>query len=109
MELKKEFGRGDEESVKVVELKRMIQEGKTIEEFTSEFKSATRKNDYKRKTLMEEFKREIDRVIRRKLIKVERPSTSIKQWYKCATNLNRHWRESRGENKRLRRRKENRN
>ena len=90
LELKKEFERGDEESVKVVELKRMKQEGKTIEEFTSKFKSATRENGYKRKTLMEKFKRVIDRVIRRKLIEVERPPTSIKQWYKCATNLDRH-------------------
>ena len=31
--LKKEFGEGDEESVKVVELKRMEQRGKTIEKF----------------------------------------------------------------------------
>ena len=109
LELKKEFGRGNEESVKMVELKRMKQEGKTIEEFTSEFKSATRENSYKRKTLVEEFKREINNVIRRNLIEIERPPTSIKQWYKCATNLDRHLRESRRENKRLRRRKNNRN
>ena len=31
--LKKEFGGGDEESVKVVELKKLEQEGKTMEEF----------------------------------------------------------------------------
>ena len=33
LKLKKEFGGGDEESVKVVELKKMEQGGKTMEEF----------------------------------------------------------------------------
>jgi len=27
----------------------------------------------------------------------ERPLMSIEQWYKCATNIDRHWRESREE------------
>ena len=31
-EIRKEFGRGDEETVKVAELKRLEQEGKIIEE-----------------------------------------------------------------------------
>ena len=33
VDIKKEFGEGDKETVKVVELKRLKQEGKTIEEF----------------------------------------------------------------------------
>ncbi len=41
--------------------------------------------------------------IRRKLIEVEKLLTSIDQWYKHATNLDRHWRESRREEKRIRR------
>ena len=40
--------------------------------------------------------------IRRKLIEVERPPTNIKQWYKYATNLDRHCRESRRKEERLR-------
>jgi len=51
----------------------------------------------------------MNRVIIRRLIEVERPLTSIEQWYKYATNLNRHWRESRREEKRLRERKKSRN
>jgi len=35
-------------------------------------------------------------------METKRPPTSIEQWYKCATNLNRHWRESKREEKRLR-------
>ena len=45
--------------------------------------------------------RRMNGMIRRKLIEAERPPTSIKQWYECATNLDRHWRESRRKEKRL--------
>ena len=57
---------------------------------------------------MKEFKREMNRAIRRKLTEAERPPKSIEQWYKCITNLDRHWRENR-EEERLRDRKESRN
>ena len=36
-DIKKEFGGGDEESVKVAELKKLEQEEKTMEEFMQEF------------------------------------------------------------------------
>jgi len=52
---------------------------------------------------VEEFKKEINRVIRRKLIETERMPISIKQWYECATNLDKYWRESKREEERLRR------
>jgi len=48
----------------------------------------------------------MNRVIRRKLIKVEHPLRSIKQWYKRPTNLDKHWSKSRWEEERLRRRRE---
>ena len=78
-DLKKEFGEGDEKAVKVVELRKLEQEGRTIKEFVQEFKRATRESGYKRRLLAEEFKREISRVIGRKLIETERSPTSIKQ------------------------------
>jgi len=40
--------------------------------------------------LIEEFKREINGTIRRKLMEAKRPPTSIKQWYEYAMNLDRH-------------------
>jgi len=55
---------------------------------------------------MEEFKRRINRGIRRKLMEAENPLASIKQWYKRATALDRNWRESRREEERLRGKKE---
>jgi len=69
--LKKEFGGGEEESVKAVELRKLEQEGKTMEEFVQEFKRAARGSGYKRRLLVEKFKRGMNRVIRRKLIEAE--------------------------------------
>ena len=57
---------------------------------------------YKGRPLIEEFKRGINGMIRRKLIEAKRLPTSIEQWYECATNLDRYWRESKREEKRLR-------
>jgi len=101
--IKREFGGEDEKSVKVAELKRLEQGGRMMEEFVQEFWRAVRGSRYKRRPLVEEFKRRMNRMIRRKLIEAERPPTSIEQWYERATNLDRHWRESRREEKRLKR------
>ena len=61
--IRKKFGGGDEELVKVAELKRVEQEGKTIEEFVQEFRRAARESGYKRRPLMKEFKRGINTTI----------------------------------------------
>lgn len=61
---------------------------------------------YEKWPLIEEFKRGINKVIRRKLIKVERSPRSIDQQYKYTTNLDKHWRESQREKERLREKKE---
>ena len=100
--LKREFGGGKEEVVKAGELRKMEQGGKTIEEFVQEFKRAARGSGYEGRPLIEEFKREMNRGIRRKLMEVENPLSSIEQWYRRATALNRNWRESRREEERLR-------
>jgi len=55
---------------------------------------------------MEEFKKEMNRVIKRKLVKAENQPSSIKQWFRRATALDRNWRESKREEEKLRRRKE---
>ena len=59
--LKKEFGRGEEESVKAVELRKLEQGERTIEEF------------------VQKFKRGMNRGIRRKLMEAKNPLASIKQ------------------------------
>jgi len=45
----KKFGRGDEESVKVAELRRIEQGGRIMKEFVQKFQRATRSSGYKEK------------------------------------------------------------
>ena len=77
--LRKEFEREDEKAAKVAELKRVEQGGKTMEEFVQEFRRVARGSSYKRRALVEEFKREMSRAIRRKLMETERLPSSIEQ------------------------------
>ena len=99
--IKKKFG-GEKESIKVAELKILEQGGRTMEEFIQEFRRAVKESEYKERPLIEEFKRGMNEMIRRKLMEVERPPTGIEQWYEHTTNLDRHWRESRREKDKLR-------
>jgi len=55
-EIKKEFGGGDEELVKVVELKKIEQGGRMMEEFVQDFKRVARESRYEGRPLIEEFK-----------------------------------------------------
>jgi len=100
--LKKEFGRGEEEVVKTVELRRVEQGGKTMEEYVQEFKRIARGSGYEGRPLVEEFKRGVNGGIRRKLMEAENLPASIEQWYRRATALDRNWRKSRREEERLR-------
>ena len=106
MNLKKKFGGGEKEAVKAVELRKLEQEGKTIEEFVQEFKRAAKGSGYEGRPLVKEFKRGMNGGIRRKLMEVENLLTSIENWYRRVTALDRNWRESRREEERLRGKKE---
>jgi len=90
LSLKKEFGGGEEESTKVAELRKLEQGGKTMEEFVQKFKRTVRESGYEGRPLVEEFKRRINRGIRRKLMEVENLPASIEQWYKRAIALDRN-------------------
>ena len=70
-DIKKKFDRGDEKSVKVVELRRLEQESKTMEEFVQEFGRILRDSGYKEKLLVEEFKKEINTIIYQRFMKLE--------------------------------------
>ena len=104
-EIKKEFGREEEESVKAVELRKIEQGGRAMEEFVQEFKRAARGSGYKKRPLVEEFKKGINRAIKRKLMEAENQLGSIEQWFRRATALDKNWRESRRKEERLRGRK----
>jgi len=80
-DIKREFGRGDEEIVKVVELKRIEQERKTIKEFVQKFQRVVRESRYEGRPLVEEFKRRMNRTIQQRLMELECQPSSIEQWY----------------------------
>jgi len=89
-DIRKEFRERDKEVVKVAELKRLEQGGKMMKEFIQEFQRAARGSRYKGRPLVEEFKRGMSGMIRRKLMETERPPTSKEQWHICTTNFDRH-------------------
>jgi len=102
VDLKEEFGRGDNGTIKIVKLKKIEQKSKMMKKFVQEFRRAVRGSRYERRPLIEEFKQGMNGTIMRKLIEAERSFRSIEQWYERAINLDRHWRESRQEQERLR-------
>ena len=83
-DIRKEFRGGDEESVKVVELKRLEQEGKMIEKFVQEFRKAARGGKYKKRLLVEEFKRRINAMI----FVVKSRSIIYCNWYTIDDTIN---------------------
>jgi len=89
-DLKRKFRGGDNEIIKVAELKRVEQENGTMEEFVQGFRRAVKNSRYEEQLLIEKFKQSINGIIRQKLMKSKYPSRSIEKWYRRATNLNRH-------------------
>ena len=71
-----------------------------MEKFIQEFRRVARESGYKRRPLVKEFKRGMNRMIYQRLIKLEWQSSSIEQWYDRAIALDRNWRESRREEER---------
>jgi len=78
-EIKKEFGGGDKELVKVAELKKIKQERRMMEEFVQDFKRTARGSGYEGCPLIEKFKQGMNGSIRRKLIEAENQPGSIEQ------------------------------
>ena len=90
IDLKKEF-EGVNKMLKIAELKKIEQGSRITEKFVQKLRRVAKDSRYERRLLVEEFKREMNEVIKRKLMKVERLLRSIKQWYERAIDLNRYW------------------
>jgi len=97
--IRQEFGKFDEESKKVDELRVLEQGGKTVDEYVQEFRRAARGSSYEGRALVEEFKRGLNGVVRRRLAEAESPPTTIMQWQERAVQLDRNMRQSRAEEK----------
>ena len=68
-----------------------------------EFKKVARGSGYERRPLIKEFKRGLNRSIRRKLAEAEEPPTTIEEWQERAVRLDRNQRQSRIEERMLER------
>ena len=56
IDLKKKFGKMNDETIKVAELKKVEQGSRTMEVFVQEFRRAARGSKYEKRPLVEEFK-----------------------------------------------------
>ena len=90
--IRNNFGETSEEERKIEQLRTIKQRGKTYNEYVQEFKKVTRESSYKGKPLIKEFKRELNRAIRRKLAKTEEPPTTIGEWQERVVRLDRNQR-----------------
>ena len=78
-----------------------------MEKFVQNFKRVVKESDYEECPLIKEFKRSINRAIRRKLIEAENQPGLIEHWFRKTIILDRNWRESRRKEERIRGKKEN--
>jgi len=75
--IRDDFGETLEKERKIEQLRTIEQGGRTYDEYVQEFKKVARGSNYKRRPLIEEFKRGLNRAIRRKLAEAEEPPTTI--------------------------------
>jgi len=99
--IRNDFGETLEEEKKIEQLRTIEQGGRTYNEYVQEFKKVARGSGYERRPLIEEFKRGLNRTIRRKLAEAEEPPTTIGEWQERAVRLDRNQRQSRAEERML--------
>jgi len=99
--IRNDFGETLEEERKIEQLWTIEQGGRTYDEYVQEFKKVARGSSYEGRPLIKEFKRGLNRVIRRKLAEAEEPPTTIGEWQERAVRLDRNQRQSRAEERML--------
>ena len=88
--IRDDFGKTSVEERKIEQLRTIEQGGRTCDEYVQEFKKVARGSSYEGRSLIEEFKRGLNRAIRRKLAEAEEPPTTIGEWQKRAVRLDRN-------------------
>ena len=68
-----------EEKRKIEQLRTIEQGRRTYDKYIQEFKKIARGSSYERQPLIEEFKRGLSRVLRRKLAEAENPPSTIEE------------------------------
>ena len=101
--MRSEFGEFDEQSRKVDKLRMLKQGSRTCDEYVQLFKKTARGNGYEGRPLVEEFKRELNGNIRRRLAEAESLPSTITEWQERAVKLDYNIRQSRVEERVLER------
>ena len=101
--IRNKFGKTAEKEKKVEQLRTIEQEERTYNEYVQEFKKIVRESGYEEQPLIEEFKRGLNRGIRRKLAEAESSSSTIEEQQKKAVRLDRNQRQNRAEKRMLER------
>ena len=99
--IRNDFGETSEEERKIEQLRTIEQGGRTCDEYVQEFKKVARGSSYEGRPLIEEFKRGLNRPIKRKLAEAEEPPFTIGEWQERAVRLDRNQRQSRAEERML--------
>jgi len=99
--IRNDFGETSEEERKIEQLRTIEQGNRTCDEYVQEFKKVARGSSYEGRPLIEEFKRGLSGVLRRKLAEAEEPPTTIGEWQERAVRLDRNQRQSRAEERML--------
>jgi len=90
--IRNDFGETSEEERKIEQLRTIEQGGRTCDKYVQEFKKVARESGYEGRPLIKEFKRGLNRSIRRKLAEAEKPLTTIGEWQERAVRLDRNQR-----------------
>jgi len=101
LKIRNNFGEMSEEERKIEQLRTIEQGGRTCNKYVQEFKKVARKSGYEGRPLIEEFKRELNGTIRRKLAEAEKPPSTIGEWQERVVRLDRNQRQSRAEERML--------
>jgi len=101
LKIRNNFGEILEEEKKIEQLRTIEQGGRTCDEYIQEFKKVARGSSYEGRPLIKEFKRGLNRAIKRKLAEAEEPPSTIGEWQERVVRLKRNQRQSRAEKRML--------
>ena len=101
--IRNDFGEILKKERLIEQLRTIEQGGRTCDEYVQKFKKVARRSGYKRRPLIEKFKRGLNGAIRRKLAEVEELLTTIGEWQERAIRLDRNQRQSRAKERVLER------
>ena len=101
MKIRNKFGEITEKKRKIEQLRTIKQGERSCNEYVQEFKKIARSNSYKKRLLIKEFKRDLNRAIWKKLAEAENPLTTIGEWQERTVRLDKNQRQNRAEKRLL--------